>query len=81
MNGLAQAMAQGAQQGLPTVEEVAAMLAQGADSRELVQAGIPQELVMQAIQMLEQAMAAEQTQVPVQEPGQGLARMQAIGQV
>lgn len=72
--GLAQQMAQPApeQQGMPTVEQIIQMLMQGTDPQELVDAGVPPELVMQAIQVLEQQMAAQQA------PDQGLAA-QSVG--
>lgn len=83
MNGLAQQMAGAPAQEqamqMPTVQEVAAMLAQGMDPEELVKAGVPKELIMEAISMLEQEMAMQQQQVPMGQPGDGLARMQAGG--
>ena len=83
MNGLAQQMAGAPAQEqamqMPTVQEVAAMLAQGMDPEELVKAGVPKELIMEAISMLEQEMAMQQQQVPMGQPGYGLARMQAGG--
>lgn len=66
MNGLAQELAGvapapqlPAEQGaLPTVEEVIALLLEGRTPEELVQLGIPPEMIMQAIEILEQEMAS-----------------------
>lgn len=80
MDGLAGQMAppsSGAmQEQMPTVEEVAALLMQGIDPQQLVEAGIPPELIEQAIMLLEQQMAAEQqpqAMPPATPAGQGLA--------
>lgn len=66
MEGLAQQMVQpqapqqpAQEQGMPTVEQVIQMLMQGVDPEELVGMGIPPELIMEAIQVLEQQMAAQ----------------------
>ena len=70
MDGLAQQMAGPAAGGtnqMPTVEEIIQLLMEGATPEELVQAGIPQELIMQAIQILEQQLAQ---QAPQQAPQQ-----------
>lgn len=60
-------MPQGPGQQMPTVEEVIDMLEevidmllQGAKPEELVQMGIPEELIMQAMQMLQNQAAPEQ---------------------
>jgi hypothetical protein len=72
--GLAQqAAAQGAGgmgQQMPTVEELAALLLQGITPEELVNAGVPQQLVEQAMAMAQQ-MAAQQG--PTQAQAEGLA--------
>ena len=58
MAGLAESMVQQApQQGagqLPSVDEVIQMLMQGVPPEELEASGIPPELIMQAIQIIEQ---------------------------
>lgn len=71
-----QGMAQEAsQQGMPTVEQVVELLMQGADPKELVEKGVPPELIMQAIQIIEQQMAGqEQQQAPMQASDPGLAQ-------
>ena len=65
---------------MPSVEEVIALLMQGVDPQKLIEMGIPQELIMQAIQVLEQQLAQqEQSSAPV-EPApqaQGLAAQSA----
>ena len=53
-------MPQGPGQQMSTVEEVIDMLLQGAKPEELVQMGIPEELIMQAMQMLQKQSAPEQ---------------------
>ena len=53
-------MPQGPDQQILTVEEVIGMLLQGAEPEELVQMGIPEELIMQAMQMLQKQSAPEQ---------------------
>ena len=72
--GLAQqAAAQGAGglgQQMPSVEELVQLLMQGITPEELVQAGVPQQLVEQAVAMAQQ-MAAQQG--PTQANAEGLA--------
>lgn len=88
MAGLAESMApQQMQQqpqasaGMPSIEEIIALLMQGTPPEELEQMGIPPELIMEAINMIEQQMAAEQQQAPQQAPqqqmGGGLAQQMA----
>ena len=81
--GLAQSMASNApqQSGMPTVEQVAELLLSGVDPEELVQKGIPPELIMQAIDLIEQQMAAEQGGQPMQpQPAQAPAGPQGLAQ-
>ena len=66
--GLAQAMSAPSQ---VSVQQIVQMLMQGAEPEELVQMGIPEEMVTQAIQALMQQMQAQQ---PAQQEG-GLAAM------
>lgn len=68
--GLAQAAS-----NMPSIKDVAMMLMQGMQPEELIQKGVPQELVMAALQMLKQ-------QMPPQEGEAGLANtvVQDIGQ-
>jgi hypothetical protein len=72
--GLAQqAAAQGTGgmgQQMPTVSELAELLLQGITPEELVNAGVPQQLVEQAMAMAQQ-MAAQQG--PTQAQAEGLA--------
>lgn len=76
MEGLAQSMVQPApQKGMPTIEQIIQMLMQGVDPEELVAQGVPPELIMQAIQVIEQQMAAQQT--PAEQ--QGLASKSVMG--
>ncbi len=76
MAGLAESMAapQGAPAGgMPTVDDIAAMLMQGANPDELVAMGIPEQLIMEAIAMLEQQMNAQAAPPAPAEP-EGLAQ-------
>ena len=68
--GLAQ-MAGNRPAGQYGLEEIIAMLMQGADPEDLIEAGIPKELVIQAIQELTAQMQAQQ---PANQEG-GLAAM------
>ena len=87
MAGLAESMAQPQPQqpqaaagggGMPSVEEVVALLMEGVPPEELEGMGIPPELIMQAIQMLEQQMAAQApAQAPAPQQGGGLAQSMA----
>jgi hypothetical protein len=80
MEGLASSMAQPQQAqpqaagGMPSVDEIVALLMEGIPPEELEKMGIPQELIMQAIQMLEQQMAAQQQQQAQGPQGAGLAQ-------
>lgn len=67
----------GMQGAMPTVEEVVALLMQGIPPEELLQMGVPEEMIMQAIALLEQEMAAQQQAVPQEQQG-GLAA-QSLG--
>ena len=76
MEGLAQQMT-GApvpqqQQGMPSIEQIIELLMQGMDPEELVSQGIPPELIMQAIEVLEQQLAAQEGQAPQQAAPQGM---------
>ena len=79
MDGLAASMVQPQQapaqsmEGMPSVDEIVALLMQGIAPEELEAQGIPPELIMEAISMLEQQMAAEQ-QAQSQQMGGGLAQ-------
>ncbi len=81
MEGLAASMVQQPQQPpqamgqMPSVDEVAAMLMEGVPPEELEKMGIPPELIMQAIELLEQQMGAQsQQQQPAPQMGGGLAQ-------
>ena len=61
---------------MPTVEEIIALLMQGADPEELVKMGVPPELIMQAIEIIQQQMnqqAQPMGQQPMGMGGEGLA--------
>jgi hypothetical protein len=67
--GLAYQMAQpNPAEGIPGIEEVIQLLIDGAEPQQLVQMGIPQEVIMQAMQVLEQQLAS-QAQEPATEAG------------
>ena len=56
--GLAQSV-----QGMPSVKDVAMMLMQGMAPEELIKKGVPQEIVMAALEMLKQQMAPQSSEV------------------
>ena len=81
MEGLASSMAQQPQQtsqaaASATPEDVVALLMQGIPPEEIEKMGVAPEVIMQAIQILEQQMAAEQQQQATmsQPQGGGLAQ-------
>lgn len=68
-DGLAYQMAQpNPVEGIPGIEEVIQLLIDGANPEELLQMGIPEEVIMQAMQVLEQQLAS-QSQEPATEAG------------
>jgi hypothetical protein len=73
MQGLAQQMAgapaQQPQADMQMIEQIIQLLMDGVDPQELVQQGIPPEIIMQAIDILEQQLAQQQPQMQ-----QGLAQ-------
>jgi hypothetical protein len=81
--GLAQkAAAEGAGsmgQQMPTVEELAQLLMQGITPEELAAAGVPTQLIEQAIALAKQMAQAPQQQPPQAIPAQGLAGKAAMG--
>jgi len=87
MEGLASSMAQTQQQaptaaqgGMPSIEEIVALLMEGIPPEELEKMGVPPEMIMEAIAILEQQMAAQQ-QAPAQpQQGQGGLAQQMVGQ-
>lgn len=58
-----------AQAELPSVEQIAQALMKGISPEELLQAGIPRELIEQAMMLVQQAMEAQQGQTPPQQGG------------
>lgn len=55
--GLAQSV-----QGMPSVKDVAMMLMQGMAPEELIKKGVPQEIVMAALEMLKQQRAPQSSE-------------------
>jgi len=84
MEGLAQELAGPAPtqgQGMPRVEEIVQLLLEGANPEELVQMGVPPELIMQAIEIIEQQMAAQSQGQGAQLPPQsGMAQEPGLAQ-
>jgi hypothetical protein len=68
-------------QQMPTVEEIAQLLLQGITPEELAEAGVPTQLIEQAIAMAQQMAQAPQQQQQQQPaaPTQGLAGKAAMG--
>lgn len=87
MAGLAESMVQQPQQPqptgqAPTIQEVIELLMQGTPPEELEQMGIPPEMIMEAITMIEQQLAAQGQQQPAAAPAQmggGLAQQMVSG--
>ncbi len=75
MDGLAQSVAgpsqapQAPQQDAAMLEQVMQALMEGIDPEELIKQGVPPELIMQAIEILEQQMGVQEQPSP-----QGLAQ-------
>jgi uncharacterized protein (DUF433 family) len=63
---------------MPTVEELAQLLMQGITPEELAEAGVPTQLIQQAITMAQQMAQAPQQQQSMG-PTQGLAGKAAMG--
>ena len=76
MNGLAAQMAGPQTQGqqMPTVEEIAQLLMQGVDPQKLVEMGVPPELIMEAISIIEQQMGAQGQNMTMGAEAPGLAQ-------
>jgi hypothetical protein len=60
-------------QQMPTVEEIAQLLMQGITPEELAEAGVPTQLIEQAIALAKQMAQAPQQQQQPMGPTQGLA--------
>ena len=65
-----QGLASSQQQG---IEQVIDLLMKGATPEELLQMGVPEEILMQAIEYLKQQQAQQQPQGPVREGLSGMA--------
>jgi hypothetical protein len=65
-------------QQMPTVEEIAQLLMQGITPEELAEAGVPTQLIEQAIALAKQMAQAPQQQ-PQSVPTQGLAGKATMG--
>ena len=81
MAGLAAMGAQAPQnQDREMIDQVKQMLVQGATPEQLLGEGVPEELIMLAIEELQAEMAAQdqQAQAPVTPAGQGLAQQAVV---
>lgn len=80
MQGLAQQMAGAPAQGqqpqadMQMIEQIIQLLMDGVDPQELVQQGIPPEVIMQAIDILEQQLAQQGQAQQQPQMQQGLAQ-------
>ena len=83
MEGLAQQMAGSAPQqaDMKMLEQIMQMLLEGVDPEQLVQQGIPPEVIMAAIDMLEQQLAQEGQQQAAQAAPAGLAQSAMMGKM
>lgn len=66
-----------AKAGRQDIEQVIQLLVQGATPEELLQMGVPEQVIIEAIKIIEQSQA-QQTQQPAQAP-EGLAGMATSG--
>lgn len=61
-----------------SVEDVLSLLMEGMQPEEIEAMGVPQEVIMQAIQILEQELAAESQRQATSQGGGGLAEQMAM---
>ena len=71
--GLAAQAGQGQDQAMMAIQQIMELLMQGVTPEELLQQGVPQELVMKAIEMVK-AQQAQQQQMATQQQDPGLAQ-------
>ena len=68
--GLAAQAGQGQDQAMMAIQQIVELLMQGVTPEELLQQGVPQELVMKAIEMVKAQQAQQQRMTPQQQdPG------------
>ena len=68
--GLAAQAGQGQDQAMMAIQQIVELLMQGVTVEELLRQGVPQELVMQAVEMMKAQQAQQQQMAPVpQDPG------------
>ena len=68
--GLAAQAGQGQDQAMMAIQQIVELLMQGVTPEELLQQGVPQELVMKAIEMVKAQQAQKQQMAPQQQdPG------------
>ena len=67
-----------AQAGQQDVQQVIELLMKGATPEELLQMGIPEQVIMEAIQMLKQAQAQQEAQQQPQSGGMSAMATQSL---
>lgn len=68
--GLAAQTGQGQNQAMMAIQQIMELLMQGVTPEELLQQGVPQELVMKAVEMVKAQQAQQQQMAPApQDPG------------
>lgn len=60
--GLAQGMAQQGQRQIPTVQQIVTLLLQGMEPEELLEQGVPEELIMAAMEEISKSMQPQPEQ-------------------
>lgn len=72
--GLAAQAGQGQDQATMAVQQIVELLMQGVTPEELLQQGVPHELVMKAIEMVKAQQSQQQQMAPQQQQDTGLAQ-------
>lgn len=72
--GLAAQAGQGQDQATMAVQQIVELLMQGVTPEELLQQGVPHELVMKAIAMVKAQQSQQQQMAPQQQQDTGLAQ-------
>ena len=79
--GLAAQAGQGQDQAMMAIQQIVELLMQGVTPEELIQQGVPQELVMKAVEIVKAQQGQQQADAQAMAPGQdpGLAQRMIQG--
>ena len=79
--GLAAQVGQGQDQAMMAIQQIMELLMQGVKPEELIQQGVPQELVMRAVEIVKAQQGQQQADAQAMAPGQdpGLAQRMIQG--